>query len=260
MYKKIKTAAVLLFCILFLGLAPAAAFASQEKGYDEAELKQSAYAVLESVMIICADENAYQEVTGYRDAQLEYILESGGYPVSAEDFKGLLTAWRAAEEECGFYAETDDLQTVIDRFHMEMTSDGVSLKGQMAFAQRSADVTFSFGRDGSLKALTAGGKYSTGEILKKAGLNTLIGMGTVFVVLILISLLISTFRYIPAVKERFSRNHTAEEESAAENAAAPAAAAVIETQPKEPYKIPDGAVVNVRVRESQVTYVTVRER
>ena len=40
-----------------------------------------------------------------------------------------------------------------------------------------------------------------GEVLEKAGLNTVLGMGTVFVVLIFISLIISLFRFIPALEE-----------------------------------------------------------
>ncbi|MCI8402439.1 MAG: OadG family protein [Lachnospiraceae bacterium] len=40
---------------------------------------------------------------------------------------------------------------------------------------------------------------SLGEILQKAGLNTLLGMGVVFTVLILISLLIYSMRFIPAL-------------------------------------------------------------
>ena len=39
----------------------------------------------------------------------------------------------------------------------------------------------------------------------KAALNTLIGMGTVFVVLILISLIISCFSFIPKLQEKFSK-------------------------------------------------------
>lgn len=35
------------------------------------------------------------------------------------------------------------------------------------------------------------------EIFAKAGMNTLLGMGTVFVMLVLISCIISLFRYIP---------------------------------------------------------------
>lgn len=41
--------------------------------------------------------------------------------------------------------------------------------------------------------------YTKGELLKSAGLNTLLGMGTVFVVLIFISFIISLFKYLPAL-------------------------------------------------------------
>ena len=37
---------------------------------------------------------------------------------------------------------------------------------------------------------------NTGEIMRLAGLNTLLGMGTVFVVLLFISFIISLFKYI----------------------------------------------------------------
>ncbi len=47
--------------------------------------------------------------------------------------------------------------------------------------------------------------YSTGEILEKAGLNTVLGMGTVFVVLIFISFIISSVKYIPATSGEVGR-------------------------------------------------------
>jgi sodium pump decarboxylase gamma subunit len=43
------------------------------------------------------------------------------------------------------------------------------------------------------------------EILQKAALNTLIGMGTVFAVLIVISLIIYCFKYIPVLEKKFSK-------------------------------------------------------
>ena len=43
------------------------------------------------------------------------------------------------------------------------------------------------------------------ELMKQAGMNTLLGMGTVFVVLILISLIISCFSFIPKLQEKFSK-------------------------------------------------------
>lgn len=46
---------------------------------------------------------------------------------------------------------------------------------------------------------------STGELLKSAGVNTLIGMVTVFVVLIFIAFIISLLKYAPMLVESFSK-------------------------------------------------------
>ena len=43
-------------------------------------------------------------------------------------------------------------------------------------------------------------------------LNTLLGMGTVFVVLIFISLIISLFRYVPGIEERLKGRKKTEDE------------------------------------------------
>lgn len=48
-----------------------------------------------------------------------------------------------------------------------------------------------------------------GELMGKAALNTLIGMGTVFCVLILISLIISCFGIIPKIQESAARKKAA---------------------------------------------------
>ncbi|MDD6328840.1 MAG: OadG family protein [Lachnospiraceae bacterium] len=41
--------------------------------------------------------------------------------------------------------------------------------------------------------------YSNGELLKQAAMNTILGMGTVFIVLIFISFIISMFKFLPAL-------------------------------------------------------------
>lgn len=62
--------------------------------------------------------------------------------------------------------------------------------------------------------------YSKKELVGQAGMNTLIGMGTVFVVLIFISFIISLFKYLPAL---FAKKPKVEPEKKAE---APKAAPV----------------------------------
>ena len=44
-----------------------------------------------------------------------------------------------------------------------------------------------------------------GQLMAKAALNTLLGMGTVFVVLILISMIISVFSFIPKMQEKLAK-------------------------------------------------------
>ena len=79
--------------------------------------------------------------------------------------------------------------------------------------------------------VTADPIYSIGEILQKAGMNTLLGMGVVFTVLILISLIISCFNFIPAIEKKFSKNKAVEKKAptpAAAPASVPAPAAPVE--------------------------------
>ena len=54
-----------------------------------------------------------------------------------------------------------------------------------------------------------------GEMMTNAALNTLLGMGTVFIVLILIACLIGCFKYIPVIQEKFSGKKKAEAPKAA---------------------------------------------
>ena len=49
-----------------------------------------------------------------------------------------------------------------------------------------------------------------GEILSKAAINTLMGMGTVFAVLILISCIIALFRFIPGAQDKLQKKEQIE--------------------------------------------------
>lgn len=65
--------------------------------------------------------------------------------------------------------------------------------------------------------------YSKGELLKSAGMNTLLGMGTVFCVLIFISFIISLFKYLPALFAKKAKMPEAKAEVKAAVPSAPAA-------------------------------------
>lgn len=60
-------------------------------------------------------------------------------------------------------------------------------------------------------SITVNTVYTFAEGMEKAALNTLLGMGTVFVVLILISFIISCFNFIPKIQAAFSKKPKQEE-------------------------------------------------
>ena len=70
--------------------------------------------------------------------------------------------------------------------------------------------------------------YSKSELMGQAGMNTLLGMGTVFVVLIFISFIISLFKFLPALLAKKPKLPEAKEEKAPV-AAAPKASAPAKT-------------------------------
>ena len=64
----------------------------------------------------------------------------------------------------------------------------------------------------------ASGDLTPGEMVTKAAMNTLLGMGTVFAVLILISIIISAFTLIPKIQEAFRKPSASElKEQAVDN-------------------------------------------
>lgn len=81
-----------------------------------------------------------------------------------------------------------------------------------------------------VKSCTLNVDASFGELMAKAGMNTLLGMGTVFAVLILIMGVIYCFNFIPKIQEVFSAK---KEKAAPVTEAAPVAAPAAEDPVEE---------------------------
>lgn len=94
------------------------------------------------------------------------------------------------------------------------------------FTDHNMRLALEFDKDDVVTTVTMDPIYSKGEIAKKAALNTLIGMGSVFVVLILLAFIISLFKYVSVFENRGKAK-----KDAAEKAAAPAPAPVAPAAP-----------------------------
>ena len=124
-----------------------------------------------------------------------------------------LKSWIAAQEEMGDYVGVLETSADIsaDEAVISIVVDGTS---------HDATVEIVVDKDLNLTSVTTTVIKTLGEMMINAALNTLIGMGTVFVVLILISLLISLFGIIPKIQASMSKKKENVQEKAVDNAVA----------------------------------------
>ncbi|MBR1860371.1 MAG: OadG family protein [Lachnospiraceae bacterium] len=80
----------------------------------------------------------------------------------------------------------------------------VSVPVECERGSATAEVIFSNDMFLKLESASLTENYTMSQKMGKAGLNTLMGMGTVFIVLILISLLISVFGVIPKIQKNMA--------------------------------------------------------
>ena len=94
------------------------------------------------------------------------------------------------------------------------------------FTDHNMRLALEFDKDNIITTVTMDPIYSKGEIAEKAALNTLIGMGSVFAVLILLAFIISLFKYVSVFENRGKAK-----KDVAEKAATPAPAPVAPAAP-----------------------------
>lgn len=192
MKKRISLLLLALVCILsFAGCTSN----KESIQYDAASLETTADTVINSFTQM-SDENFEQFLEG-TDLQVDLTLMQSGLPVKGDDFRTMIESWQAAKEDCGTYEGHGD-------FEVEESSQEITLTTEAQYDKKEATITFVFDKDLNMESMTVDANYSTGEILEKAGLNTILGMGTVFVVLIFISFIISLFKYIPALEAKLT--------------------------------------------------------
>lgn len=198
-----------------LSLAGCSSKSANETIYDQSEMEQYADAMIMNFSSMGeADMQMFKDMS---DLELNLTLLNTGLPVAAEDFRTMMEAWTAGVEECGAFTDRGE-------YKLEEKNDGAMLSAEITCADRTGVIEFAFDDKMNMESITVNADYAMGEILSKAGLNTVLGMGTVFVVLIFISFIISLFKYIPAIEAKFKKKKT-QEPKAPETAAVPTAAA-----------------------------------
>lgn len=134
------------------------------------------------------------------------------YEASVDEvYEKLFSGWATYLPELGAYQG-------LGEFSLDKAQDTLTLEQVVDFENRDLCVTFVLEYNYESKQVeitdtNADLVYTMGEKMTKAGLNTLMGMGTVFVVLILISLIIYCFRFISVAQDKLSGRGKNKEET-----------------------------------------------
>ena len=153
-------------------------------------------------VLSCA-EYYFDGLSQMSSEQLEEA-EKQGYDVSV--FKSAYSSYESSIDEIGVVTGMGELkQNTMDA---DMTEGTILAVVEGTDHNATVEVIY---EKSALTSLTVNTVYTFGESMEKAALNTLLGMGTVFCVLILISLLISCFNFIPKIQAAFKKKDKKEE-------------------------------------------------
>ena len=155
------------------------------------------------------------------DEQLQDIIENG------EEAQARIAAnWMSVKEELGVFTGANE-QTV------EENGNIVTIVTDAAYdnvpENSKVTVTLSYDlRKGTAPVPEWDIKYPMGKLIGEAGLNTLLGLGTVFIVLIFLSFVIGNIHWIPDLLDKSKKKNAPAAPAPAPVAAAPAPVVVEE--------------------------------
>ncbi|MGN0344483.1 MAG: OadG family transporter subunit [Lachnospiraceae bacterium] len=130
----------------------------------------------------------------------------------------VINSWSEVKDEVGDFVGYGEVVVT--------QANGTTTVEQTAdFTGRDVKVTFVYDKDMNVEDITLDRVYSLGETMVKAAMNTAMGMGTVFVMLIIISLIISCFTLVNKAQKKAESKKAANASASAAPAAAPVAEA-----------------------------------
>lgn len=188
---------ILTLCLVF-GLATLSACVETNYGPVSDEAAAVLTAQAEDAFETCFRQTAEnQTITAMYDS----YVEDGN-----ETMANAMQAWEQVQPDLGDFVgiKSCGITTTEDGYDVEMYVDYTDhdLKVSLLSDKKITGWT----------SIAVEAQYSFGEKMEKAALNTVLGMGTVFVILILISLIISCFSLIPKIEAAFKKKEPAKEE------------------------------------------------
>lgn len=231
MKKILKTLLMLTFVFALTACGSEEALSDiQQDKVTMAESKASAVVELVSDMLDANSDSVNELLDEFNNIELGnwftiYMRQYGDNTFLCEGkaVNGAFTSFQSGKEEIGSITEFGDPSSKIDDDSIVVT---IPIKGE----QGNGSIEVIFDNDiymMTMVSCTLNVDKSLGQLMARAGMNTLLGMGTVFIVLILISLIISCFSFIPKIQASFA-SKKAVDTAAPEVPAAPVEPVVVE--------------------------------
>ena len=150
------------------------------------------------------DEQQSAELSEQGGEYLEYVISNYfGVKADGNGMVNAINSWNSARADFGDFVSITGMNAAYDD-----SDKNIIVTLDVVGSKRTAKVEAIYKDDlyKTLDSLTTNIDWTFGEKMQKAGLNTLLGMGTVFIVLIIISLIISLFNFIPKIQAAFSKS------------------------------------------------------
>ncbi len=206
--KKIVKTLLMLTCVLSLTACGSEETLSKMQQSKIAAAEDRAVMVVNMTTALVESGDVNEILADYNNIELgdvyasTYAQFSGdtSFVCEGKGVRSALASFDTGLETLGAIAELGEASSVVDGKTIIVT---IPVKGEKA--DGSVELIFTNDIYLEMTACTLNLNESLSELMVRAGLNTLIGMGTVFVVLILISLIIACFGLIPKLQEKFAK-------------------------------------------------------
>lgn len=190
-----------MICVLALTLTMSVcAFAADEVTDDEVANYKS------------AAETLISQIAGFSDEEIEtYLAQNDAFTTAT------MESWKGVKDELGAYS------SIVSQ-DVEKDGDVVTISTVAQFEKAKADVVLMLDLGQQMyTSMTYSVQYSLAANMQRAGMNTLMGIGIVFLMLVFLSFVIGLFKYIEKF-QNVGKKKAAEEAPKAEEAPAPAIA------------------------------------
>lgn len=188
-------------CVLALTLAMSVcAFAADTVTEDEVANYKS------------AAETLISQIAGFSDEEIEnYLAQDDAFTTAT------MESWKSVKDELGAYS------SIVSQ-DVEKDGDVVTISTVAQFEKAKADVVLMLDLGQQMyTSMTYSVQYSLAANMQRAGMNTLMGIGIVFLMLVFLSFVIGLFKYIEKF-QNVGKKKAAEEAPKVEEAPAPAIA------------------------------------